>query len=558
MLSKKSNIKIMMQLIVLVKPMLLIIAIAIILGVLGFLCAASIPILGIVGVAKIIGANIPITLNNIFALMTFLAILRGILHYGEQASNHYIAFKLLAIIRSKVFGALRNLCPAKLEGNNKGNLIALITSDIELLEVFYAHTISPAAIGLITSLIFIIFISAISPILGIIAALAYITIGVILPVINGNAVKQSGLDYRNSSGELNNIFLESLRGMGELIQYDMIENTREKIANKTKNLSILQNKLKNNEIKTRNLMETAITLFNIIMILSAFYLYSNDIISFCNALIATVTLISSYGSVIALSNLSNNLAQTLASGERVLNILEEKPETEDVVNGKNINAEDIVCNNVKFSYDKKQILKGITATIEKGKITGILGESGCGKSTLLKLIMRFWDKNSGKILLSGVEIKNINTHSLRQNESYCTQETHLFNDTISNNIRIGKLNATDEEVISAAKQASIHDFISELPLGYNTNIGELGGRLSGGEKQRIGLARAFLSNSPIMLLDEPTSNLDSLNEGIILKALYESKNKKTIILVSHRKSTLSIADKNYHIQNGKISKNEKR
>ncbi|MDO4300443.1 MAG: ABC transporter ATP-binding protein [Clostridia bacterium] len=548
MKSKKSNIKIMTQLAGLVKPMLLIIAIAVVLGVLGFLCASSIPVLGALGIAKIIGADIPLTLKNIFILMTVSAVLRGVLHYGEQASNHYIAFKLLAIIRSKVFGALRNLCPAKLEGNDKGNLIALITSDIELLEVFYAHTISPAAIGFITSLAFVIFISSISPILGIIAAIAYITIGIILPSANGKAVKQPGLDYRNSSGELNNLFLDGLRGMGELIQYDAVENTKNNISQKTESLAELQNKLKDREIKTRNRTETAITLFNIVMILTAFYMYSNNIISFSNALIAAITLMSSYGSVIALSSLSNNLAQTLASGERVLNILEEKPETEEVINGKNIIAENVVCNNVKFAYDKKQILKGISLNIEKGKITGILGESGCGKSTLLKLIMRFWDKDSGKILLSGEEIKNINTHSLRQNESYCTQETHLFNDTIGNNIRIAKLNATEEEVIFSAKQASIHDFITELPLGYDTNIGELGGRLSGGEKQRIGLARAFLSNAPIMLLDEPTSNLDSLNEGIILKSLYESKDKKTIILVSHRHSTLSIADKTYHIK----------
>ncbi len=554
MKSKKSNIKIMMQLAVLIKPMLLIIVIAVILGVLGFLCAASIPVLGALGVTKIIGADIPISIKDIFILMTVFAVLRGVLHYGEQASNHYIAFKLLAIIRSKVFGALRYLCPAKLEGNDKGNLIALITSDIELLEVFYAHTISPAAIGFITSLVFVIFISSISPILGIIAALAYITIGIILPGANGKAVKQPGLDYRNSSGELNNLFLDGLRGMGELIQYDAVENTKNNISQKTESLAELQNKLKDGEIKTRNRTETAITLFNIVMILTAFYMYSNNIISFSNVLIASITLMSSYGSVIALSNLSNNLAQTLASGERVLNILEEKPETEEVINGKNIIAENVVCNNVKFAYDKKQILKGISLNIEKGKITGILGESGCGKSTLLKLIMRFWDKDSGKILLSGEEIKNINTHSLRQNESYCTQETHLFNDTIGNNIRIAKLNATEEEVIFSAKQASIHDFISELPLGYDTNIGELGGRLSGGEKQRIGLARAFLSNAPIMLLDEPTSNLDSLNEGIILKSLYESKDKKTIVLVSHRNSTLSIADKTYHIKNGKICK----
>ncbi len=554
MKSKKSNIEIMARLIVLAKPMLFIIVIAILLGVLGFLCASSIPVLGAVAIAKILGNSIGISLKGIFILMAITALLRGVLHYGEQASNHYIAFKLLAIIRSYVFTSLRKLCPAKLEGNDKGNLIALITSDVELLEVFYAHTISPAAIGFLTSLTFIIFIGYIYPVLGFIALLAYITIGVIIPIVNGKSVKEAGFDYRNNAGELNSIFLDNLRGLDELIQYNIVENAKKNIIEKTNNLSTLQNKLKNSEVKARNLTEIAIMFFNVLMVFTAFYLYSKNIILFKDALIASVTLMSSYGSVIALSNLSNNLAQTLASGERVLNLLEEKPEVEEITNGKNIVANNIECENVKFSYDKNVILSGLSLNIEKGKITGILGKSGCGKSTLLKLLMRFWNKDSGKIKLSEIDINHINTHSLRQNESYCTQETHLFNDTIGNNIKIAKLNATNEEIIKAAKQASIHDFINELPLGYDTPIGELGSRLSGGEKQRIGLARAFLSNANIMLLDEPTSNLDSLNEGIILKSLYDAKDK-TIVLVSHRQSTLSIADKIYKIEKGKVTDN---
>lgn len=549
--SKKSNLKIMAQLIVLVKPMLFIIALAVILGVLGFLCAASIPVLGALAVAKLSGANMLITLKQICILMAVTAVLRGVLHYGEQASNHYIAFKLLAIIRSKVFGSLRKLCPAKLEGSDKGNLIALITSDVELLEVFYAHTISPAAIGIVTSIVFIVYIGSKSLILGLITLVAYLFVGAFLPAVNGKRVKQPGLDYRNNAGELNSLFLDNLRGLGELIQYNKVNTAQKKVLDKTENLAKLQNNLKNSEIKTRNLTEASIVFFNLVMIFTAFYLYSKNIILFKDALICSVTLMSSYGHVIALSNLSNNLAQTLASGERVLDLLEEKPQTEEKTDGENITADNIVCSKVKFKYDKKQILDGVSMTMEKGKVTGILGKSGCGKSTLLKLIMRFWDKDSGKIELSGVEIKNINTHCLRQNESYCTQETHLFNDTIGNNIRIAKSNADNAEIELAAKKASIHDFITDLPLGYDTPIGELGGRLSGGEKQRIGLARAFLSDAQIMILDEPTSNLDSLNEGIILKSLYDAKDR-TIVLVSHRQSTLSIADKVYNMQNGKV------
>lgn len=551
MQSKKSSLKIMAQLIVLVKSMLFIIIIAIVLGVLGFLCAAAIPVLGALGIVGLTGVKTIITLKQICILMAVCAVMRGVLHYGEQASNHYIAFKLLAIIRSRVFGALRKLCPAKLEGNDKGNLIALITSDVELLEVFYAHTISPAAIGIITSLIFTIVIWCISPVLGVIALTAYVFVGGVLPVVNEKKVKQAGLDYRNNAGELNSLFLDNLRGLGELIQYDMVSSASKNILSKTENLSKLQNELKKNEIKTRNRTEAAVIFFNAVMVFTAFYLCSQNIILFGEALIAAVTLMSSYGSVIALSNLSNNLAQTLASGERVLALLEEKPETEEKTDGTDIFAQDIICRDVEFGYNSRRILNGISLDIEKGKITGILGKSGCGKSTLLKLIMRFWDKDSGKILLSGEEIQNINTHSLRQNESYCTQETHLFNDTIGNNIRVAKQNATDEEIETAAKRASVHDFICELPSGYDTPIGELGDRLSGGEKQRIGLARAFLSDANIMLLDEPTSNLDSLNEGIILKSLYEAKDK-TIVLVSHKQSTLGIADKTYQIKNGRV------
>lgn len=548
--SKKSNLKIMAQLIVLVKPMLFIIIFAVLSGVLGFLCASSIPILGALAAARLYAAHTASALKHIFILMALAALLRGLLHYCEQAANHYIAFKLLAIIRSRVFGALRRLCPAKLEGSDKGNLIALITSDVELLEVFYAHTVSPAAIGIIASVVYVIFIAGISPVLGIIALAAYVFVGAVLPAANSKRVKQPGFDYRNTAGELNSLFLDNLRGLGELIQYNVTAKAQKKVSDKTEELSALQNKLKSSEIKTTNYTEASIMLFNLIMVFAAFYLYTKNIILFEQALVASVTLMSSYGQVIALSNLSNNLAQTLASGERVLSLLEEKPETEEKNDGKNITADSIVCRDVKFKYDKKQILNGASMTMEKGKITGILGKSGCGKSTLLKLLMRFWDKESGEILLSNAEIKSINTHCLRQNESYCTQETHLFNDTIGNNIRIAKDTAGNAEIELAAKKASIHDFITELPLGYDTPLGELGDRLSDGEKQRIGLARAFLSDANIMLLDEPTSNLDSLNEGIILKSLYEARDK-TIVLVSHRQSTLSIADKIYNMQSGR-------
>lgn len=551
-MNRRSGYKIMSKLITLINPLIHYMFFAVIMGVLGFLCAIFIPILGVICILTILGFDFVFSLKTIFIFLMLLAFFRGILRYGEQACNHYIAFRILAVIRDKVFSALRKLCPAKLEGQDKGNLISLITSDVELLEVFYAHTISPVLIALIVSIVMILFIGNFSPVLGVIALLAYSFVGVIIPIINSKKIKNSGLAYRNKAGELNSLFLDSLRGLQELLQFSFTDKRKKEIANKTDESKALHKKLKAGEISSRNFTDITVFTFNIIMTFTASMLYFNNQISFTELAISITALMSSYGPVIALSNLSNNLAQTLASGDRVISLLEEEPVVVEIKDGIDKNFNEIECRNLSFSYDSNKILDNISMKIEKNKITGILGKSGCGKSTLLKLIMRFWDRDSGELLLSNVPIENINTNSLRKNESYCTQETYLFNDTIGNNIAIGKIGATKNEIIASAKQASIHQFISELPKGYDTPIGELGDRLSGGEKQRIGIARAFLSNAPVMLLDEPTSNLDSLNEAIILKSLH-SANDKTIVLISHRKSTLAIADTIYSMESGRNS-----
>lgn len=552
MTNRRNGFKIMAQLIILIKPLIHIMTGAVIFGILGFLCSIFIPVLGASGLLIILGNKLFLTIDTVFILLIVFALLRGFLRYAEQASNHYIAFKLLAVIRDKVFTALRKLCPAKLEGQDKGNLISLITSDVELLEVFYAHTISPILIAFFVSFIMVLFIGYFSPFLGLIAVISYIFIGAVIPIINSRRVSSTGLYYRNKSGELNSLYLDSLRGLQELIQYNFIVKKQQETEKKTDEIAALHNDLKSKEITSINITESAVFIFNIIMLFTASYLYSSNSISFSALVISFTAFISSYGPVIALSSLSNNLAQTLASGERVLSLLEEEPETKDKTDGIDTDFDSISCRDLTFAYNNEKILNNISMDIPSNSITGIYGKSGCGKSTLLKLIMRFWDKDSGRIILSGTDIENINTASLRKNESYCTQETYLFNDTIGNNIRIGNLNASDEDVISAAGKASVHDFISALPLGYDTPIGELGDRLSDGEKQRIGIARAFLSDRNVMLLDEPTSNLDSLNEAIILKSLRETRGK-TIVLVSHRASTLAIADKVYSMDSNRKS-----
>lgn len=541
--NRRSGIVIMAKLVGLVKPLLHIMILAIILGTAGYLCAISLTILGVKAMLEGSG--------KLFALMIIFAVMRGILHYIEQYCNHFIAFKLLAIIRNKVFLALRRLCPAKLEGRDKGNLISVITTDIELLEVFYAHTISPIVIAFITSLIVTIFIGYHNIYAGILALASYITVGVIIPVINGKRGGNTGLLYRNQFGDLNSYMLDCLRGLDETIQYNQGDNREEKLVNESDKLGGYQKKLNGFEGTQRAITNIAILAFSFGMVLLTVYLWKEKQIEFEQMIICIVSMMGSFGPVVALSNLSNNLNQTLASGERVLALLEEEPVVYEIEksseaacgNISNENAIDsIEVKNISFAYESRKIFDNFSVDFKAGKINGIWGESGCGKSTLLKLLMRFWNVDNGTIVINGEDINKIPTCDLRKLESYMTQQTYLFNDTIGNNIAIAKEDATKNEIIEAAKKASIHDFIISLPNGYDTNVGELGDSLSGGEKQRIGLARVFLHDAPLILLDEPTSNLDSLNEGIILKSLREQQGEKTVILVSHRKSTMNVVD----------------
>ena len=551
---RKSGISIMARLIVLVKSLSHIMFITIVMGILGYLTSIFITIFGIYGIISAFGLHEAIfTTKTIFISVIIFAILRGVFRYAEQSSGHYIAFKLLALLRDKIFKKLRKLAPAKLEGRDKGNLISIITSDIELLEVFYAHTIAPIVIGVVTSIIMVIFIYNYNHKLAIIAALAYFTIGFILPMINSKLGKQKGMEYRDEFGELNTYFLESLYGLRESIQFETGIERLNKINLSSDELDNKQKYLKFIEGLNRALNEASITIFSLIMLFFGMKLFFNGEITFGTVIITTVSLLSSFAPVIALSNLSNNLLQTLACGERVLNLLEEKPIVSDIENGKDLAISNIKIKNLNFSYLEEQILKNINMDIEKGKIIGIVGKSGSGKSTLLKLIMRFWPVKTNEISFDNEDINEINTKCLRKNISYVTQNTFLFDDTIKNNIKIGNLNATDEQVFDACKKASIHELITKLPNGYDTRVGELGESLSGGERQRLGIARAFLHDSNIMLLDEVTSNLDSLNEAIILKALKENCKDKTIVIVSHRRSTLNIADKIFNIENGRLS-----
>ena len=549
---RRNPISIMMRLIGLVKPLIHIMLLTILMGVAGYLCAIFITILGSYGILSILDIQ-KIDLKLLFMVILILGLLRGVLHYIEQASGHYIAFKLLAIIRDKVFKALRKLAPAKLEGRDKGNLIAVITGDIELLEVFYAHTIAPIAIAVITSFIMVVFIGQFHLLLGLIAAVAYLCVGLLIPVAASRLGADKGRSYRRLFGGLNTYFLDSLRGLKECIQYHCGPSRLKEITRQSDALDSQQKALKNQEGLSAAVTNTVILFFDLAMLFSSIVLMHQGIVGFEGILIPTVALFSSFGPTAALSSLSNNLLQTFAAGERVLDILDESPVVREVEKGMDITFDGASCQDLSFSYDDEIILDNITMELPVSKVIGIHGKSGSGKSTFLKLLMRFWDRQSGILKLSGHDIRSVNTRSLRENESYVTKSTYLFNDTIGANIRIARLNASDEEVAEAAKKAAIHDFITQLPKGYDSPVGELGESLSGGERQRIGLARAFLHQAPFILLDEPTSNLDSLNEGIILKSIREHTANHTVVLVSHRRSTMGITDLDYSIENGRLS-----
>ena len=551
-MKKRSNFAVMKNLIHLVKPLTDYMILAILMGLLGHLCASFITIFGAFGILQVLGMWKG-SLGFLFIGVAVFAVLRGILRYAEQSCNHFIAFKLLALIRDEVFQSLRKLTPAKLEGKDKGNLITVITSDIELLEVFYAHTISPAAIAVLYTILLCLFIGQFHVILGILALLAYLAVGVLIPLAVSKAGGDDGMRFRTKSGELGSFVLDSLRGLSEILQYGQGQERMRQMNHRTDELSKEEERMKRTTGRNMAITGMTILISDLLMLFVSSMLYQRGTLGFDGVLISTVALMSSFGPVTALANLGSTLQNTFAAGNRVLDILEEEPMVKEINGQKEVAFHGAKAEHVTFSYGQETILKDVSADIKENSVVGIIGKSGSGKSTLLKLLMRFWDVQEGSVSISGTGVNQINTSNLRDMESFVTQETCLFHDSVAANLRIAKLDATLEELEAACKKASIHEFIKKLPQGYETQVGELGDTLSGGERQRLGLARAFLHDAPFMLLDEPTSNLDSLNEAVILKSLEEERNGKTVVLVSHRESTMQIADVVYSVERGRMS-----
>lgn len=557
---RRSGGAIMANLILLLGSLAYIMILAVINGSAGFLCAMGVTLFGAIGIAKALGEAAALSYPAIMALAIGCGVLRGLLRYLEQYSNHYIAFRLLAVLRDKIFGALRRLCPAKLESKQKGAIIAMITSDIETLEVFYAHTISPICIAVLVSVCVTLFVGFYTSwYLALIAVCGYLVIGIVIPFLASGRLKPSGVRYRAEFAAFNAYYLDSIKGIKDILLHNAGTEREKEVNRRSDRLLAETKKMRKDTTKAAAATELCVSVFILLTLAAGIWLLTRDMLSIGRMIIGVVAVFGSFGPVIAISALPGNLTQTFASGDRVLKLLEEEPAVTPIENGTAITYEHLDVKNVSFSYDgQTQVLKDICMYAKKGEIIGIVGKSGCGKSTFLKLLLRFWQKNQGEICYNGVEIDRLDTESLLQNVTMVSQVTYLFDETIEENLRIAKPDATQEELEAACKAASVHEFILSLPEGYQTKAGALGDHFSAGEKQRIGLARAFLRGSDLILLDEPTSNVDSINEGIILTALKEQKRKKSIILVSHRESTMAIADRIYRVEGGQMYEQDRK
>ncbi|MDR2822332.1 MAG: ABC transporter ATP-binding protein/permease [Acholeplasmatales bacterium] len=552
-MKKRNSLKIMYLLYKLIGKLQFVMLLAILNGVISNLSSIFILVFGSVAVAKLLGENISLSYLYISLIIISLGVLKGFLRYIEQYCNHYIAFKLLAKIRDRMFKSLSNLSYSQHENMQKGDTISLITRDIETIEVFYAHTISPILIALIVgAVIFIFTYFVVSPILSFFLLFSYLLIGLILPIISNLFLRKGGIRYKNELSLFNSFFLDSIKGLNEIIFYNAIQNR----VNFLSSYSIKLNEINNKEnIKSNFISSLTQMVLSLLMVLGVsllLYLRLEIGLSIGITVIGVVTVLSSFGPVIQLSMLPANLTNTFASGDRILDLLETKPDIKEIVLKNDITFENLKISNLSFDYNNIKILDNINIDISTGEIVGLIGKSGAGKTTLLKLIMRILESKNGTILYNGIDIEDINSKSLTNNIAYLGQQTFLFDDTILYNLLIANQNATEEEVVSACKEARIHDFIISLKDGYNTRVGSLGNKISAGEKQRIGLARAFLKKSKFLILDEPTSNVDSINEDIILNSISCNRKDKAILIVSHRESIGKITDRIYEIKKGEL------
>lgn len=544
--------RVVWRLLGLTRPMAGVMLLAIACGVLGFCCATFLPVVATRFALDALAGSLP-PMGVVAGALVGLAVARGALHYAEQTCNHYIAFKLLAHVRDLVFGKLRELAPAKLAGHDRGSLVSTITSDVELLEVFFAHTISPVSIAVVMAVVMTAFLAGISPRVALVALVGYLCVGVGMPLLGAHLSADAGRVTRAQAGLLSGIVLDSLRGLSQVLQFGAGDARMSLIDDESRRLSDAQGRLSSASSTVAAASGALIMLFSLAVMLLGGGLVASGEMTVDGMAIATVAVMGSFGPFVALANLGTTLQGTIASGARILAILDEEPAVAEVTDGEDIEFSGASAHGVGFSYDGEEVLDNVSLEVPQGKVVGIEGKSGSGKSTLCRLFMRFWDVDRGSIALSGTRVDAINTRSLRASEGLVEQDTFLFHDSIRDNLLVARPDATQEQIEAACRAASVHDFIEGLPKGYDTMVGELGDTLSGGERQRLGLARAFLHDAPFLILDEPTSNLDSLNEGVVLRSIARLHGSRTVLLVSHRPSTMAVADQTYSMDSGRVS-----
>jgi ATP-binding cassette subfamily B protein len=584
----------------LARPLFGYLILAAVLGAIDSLSAAFIAVFGAEAALGLAGVS-PLGFESRTALTAAAAcaIVRGVLRYGEQYLNHFVAFRLLAVIRSKAFGAFRRLAPAKLEERGKGGLITLITTDTELLEIFFAHTLSPVMIAALSGAAFFAFLWTLNPLFSVLMVFEYLVIGAALPLLSQRRARGQGERIRGESAELDSFTLDGLRGIDETIRFGAGERRLEEIQRRSLALSEQRGRLRDTESLAAGTTGALVIFFTALTPLAGHYLAARGGVGLPETILATVAVMGSFGPALALSALPASLAHTFAAARRMFALTDETPAVEEVRAGSTPAFDSMRMDGVGFSYwrtegggegpprgeegfaargasgpgglagvgsgpggseiggssgdgsERDYVLRDFSLDVPERGVMGLMGRSGSGKSTALKLLMRFWDADRGFVGMSGEDIRGVETAHLRRTQSYMTQETTLFSGSLRDNLLIAKPDATQREIEDACRKASSLDFILSLPDGFETKAGELGGRLSEGEKQRIGLARAFLRGAPLILLDEPTSRLDSLNEAVILKSLYESASDRSVVIVSHRKSAMRVADRVIEVADGR-------
>lgn len=489
-------------------------------------------------------------------MIVICTILIPVTYYYELFKGHDVAYHLLAILRTEMFGEIQRLSPAKLTGERKGDIISTLMADVDTLEIFFAHMIAPIATAVVCTVFSLTFIALKAPSLALIVIPLYAYVGLISPVLIAKAGRGKGRQYRRDLGDLKSYILDSLRGLKEVLIFRNGKERLDNIDERGRRMNRLQLGISRQNALLMSVPSFIIQLSRILAFAVCGALVVKRGLSAYNAVVLMLMVPATFDPLTQLSTSTTGLIQTFGAAERVFALIDEPAQVEDSGTLEFPEKIDTISfEHVSFAYPGTNIkvLDDFSFSVRGGENVGIMGESGCGKTTMMHLLLRFYDPDEGAVKVNGIDIRRFTLSALRRRISMMEQDTFLFNDSLKNNIKLGKPDATDEEVEAAARRASIHDLIMSLPEKYETMAGELGGRLSGGEKQRIGIARTLLKDSDLLLFDEPTSSLDILNEKGLLKTIDENFSDKTVVMISHRSSTLGACSRVCRIRDGHAS-----